>query len=75
MIISIKWVDGHGNLTGSFNKFVDYDQWSQLVGQKSKVLVDNKAFLSIDLKKYQIETRYLIVDCSFTLKPLNGAKI
>jgi hypothetical protein len=59
---------------GSFNHFVDYEQWSQLVSQK-KASSEIKNFLSIDLKKHHIETRYLIIDCNFTLKSSNGAKI
>ena len=71
MIVGIKWLDSNGNTAGSFNHFVDYSQWSQLVQHtKSKFRTQ-----TIDLASFNIQTRYLIVDCNFTLRPLNGAKI
>jgi hypothetical protein len=74
MITTIRWTDASGIEAGSLNHFVDYGQWAQLAEQSHKNS-HHYGFLSIDLKKYNIETRYLIIDCNFTLKPLNGAKI
>lgn len=71
MIVSIRWVDSKGNTAGNINHFIDYGQWSQLVQQSN----NKQGRLTINLSTNKIETRYLIIECNFTLRPLNGAKI